>query len=112
MRKTREKKTIGDSHTLICPSVPVAAATIPVPLFMVETAKQRMQRWSSSRGCGPVPGAGGEVEQQGIRRRTAGAEACGPAADLGQVGASNPSDQNQLKVRGHNFIDCSERAKP
>jgi hypothetical protein len=38
-KNKRERKTIGDSHTLICPSVPVAAATIPVPLFMVETAK-------------------------------------------------------------------------
>jgi hypothetical protein len=41
MRKTRERerKTIGVNHTLICPSVPVAAATIPAPLFTVEIAK-------------------------------------------------------------------------
>jgi hypothetical protein len=46
MRKTREREreTIGDNHTMIYPSVPVAAATIPVPLFTVETAKQSMWR--------------------------------------------------------------------
>jgi hypothetical protein len=37
-------------------------------------------------------------EQQGMRRQIAGAEACGPAAELKQVSASNPSDQNQLKA--------------
>jgi hypothetical protein len=34
MRKTRGKKQFdGDNRTLIWPSVPVAAATIPVPPF-------------------------------------------------------------------------------
>jgi hypothetical protein len=66
-KNKREKKTIGDSHTLICPSVVVAAATIPVPLFKVETAKQRMQRQSSSRGCGAAGDADQYQEQEGRR---------------------------------------------
>jgi hypothetical protein len=67
MRKTRERETIGDNHTMIYPSVPIAAATIPVPLFTVETAKQSMWRQSSRRGRGAAGDADQYQEQDGKR---------------------------------------------